>query len=805
MQLAHALKAAGLDVFPCRVDKKPAIPNGTSWKDQAKLDVGAHDWPSPLVGIPIPPGTIVIDLDLYKGVTREAVDAALGVRLPWDAALIQRTQGGGEHYAFRCDWDTLHGSNLCRTKGFDIRAATRGYICTGVPLYTPYGFGAFRLGQPETLPVLPNEVRPVLERVKASPTTNTVPPDYETIVAALRWLDPGRARNEWIRVGLALRAWAGDDYAGGLALFQRWSSGELSESDPPANYVAEHIEPQWASFSPQGDTTVGTLFYDAIQAGWRPPARLDTAATFGQGGASAEAFNAMVERIQAHGLDPKHTDGILNELQTLRTNRLQRATLLALLTRELKEAGLLTKPIRQQLDALAGDVAQPRARGEYGKNHTENATLYLERYYSGGGLVRSDQTWYAYTGKAWVELADDDVKASLSADMASSLPQHSNIAGTYNVLCSLCHVAGRRINEISHRLILFQNGVLDLTSGKLLPHDAKYFTTNILPYDYNPGVPHPNWSRFLGDIFEEDPERVALLQEWFGYMMSNSYRHHKMLLLLGPARSGKGTLGRVMEQLVGTQNFTGASLHAFATDAFLESLRTKTVAFSGDTERRVGRNTVDVVIERLKKISGYDAVTFSRKWKTTLSQTLPTRITIAGNHVPNLFDDSGALAGRLLVLPINVSWLDHENLYLYDAILPELPGIAAWALEGLRRLNANGEFTQPAASEAERQHIAETYSPLKAFVDSVCTLNTDRSVFCRDLYNAYRAWAINEQESSLLPRRTFINAFKDATRGHGCSYGAQRIDGEIQRGFYGVTLARIEPATGEAFKPKVVK
>lgn len=807
--LAQQLYAAGIGVFPCHSNKGPAVNKGEDWHDYAKLPPSASRWPSNLVGVPVPPGLVVLDLDTYKGATRERVESAIGCALPWDGALIQRTPRGGEHYAFRVSWPVRQGSDLHDIKGFDTRVEGKGYICTGAPDYTPVGFGVFAMAHTATLPQMPDAARPALEHIEREAVARAdIPQGYTdtvTIAAALRHIPPDCGRSEWVKIGLALRHHFHADENTGLALFDQWSSGELHDGEAPHNYVPEHIPKQWGSFKPEGGTTIGSLFYEAIRGGWSPPSGIDTASAFGVDAAPAGTFNALVDSIQSLGGDPRHTSGLIAGIRGLAGNALQTATLLALLTRELKEAGLLTGPIREQLDALAGTATPPRVRGEYGKNHTENASLFAERHYPDSRLARSDQAWYAFTGQAWIERDDDDVKHHLTCDMASSLPQHSNISGTYNVLCSLCHKSGTRINEIPPNLILYQNGILDLDTGQLYAHDPQFFTTNLLPYSHNPYAKAGRWLSFLLDIFEGDHERVDLLQEWFGYMLSNDYPHHKIMLLLGPPRSGKGTIGRVLEHIVGSQNYTGASLHAFTSDAFIESLRTKTVAFSGDTERRVARHSIDIVIERLKKISGNDAVTFNRKYKSSLSQTLPTRITIAGNYVPNLFDDSGALASRLLVIPFNVSYVNREDHSLFGDLVAELEGIGAWALEGLQRLKANGRFTEPHASRAEAEYIAEAYSPLKIFVDDVCTLGGEDVTFCDEIYNTYRAWVVVNQGPQILARTTFISSFKDYTRGRRCAYGPQRRGNEHKRGFRGLAVRDIDSPTAAAFTPQAVK
>lgn len=75
------------------------------------------------IGVGVPAGHVFIDLDTYKGVTREAVEAALGVALPWDDALIQRTVSGGEHYCFRLPdgAEVRQGSSVLGVPGLDTR------------------------------------------------------------------------------------------------------------------------------------------------------------------------------------------------------------------------------------------------------------------------------------------------------------------------------------------------------------------------------------------------------------------------------------------------------------------------------------------------------------------------------------------------------------------------------------------------------------------------------------------------------------------------------------------------------------
>jgi len=104
--------------FPVRVwrdgdkhKKVPKIPAGCDWRTyDASADAMRR---ARNFGVVIPDGVVILDLDVYKGVTREAVDKQLACTLEWDRALLQTTVSGGEHFALRLlQWSGLRDSLL---------------------------------------------------------------------------------------------------------------------------------------------------------------------------------------------------------------------------------------------------------------------------------------------------------------------------------------------------------------------------------------------------------------------------------------------------------------------------------------------------------------------------------------------------------------------------------------------------------------------------------------------------------------------------------------------------------------------
>jgi putative DNA primase/helicase len=295
------------------------------------------------------------------------------------------------------------------------------------------------------------------------------------------------------------------------------------------------------------------------------------------------------------------------------------------------------------------------------------------------------------------------------------------------------------------RVIACANGLLDLTSRRLMPLTPLFFNRSSVPFDYDPAAPQPaRWLAFLGSIWPTDPEAIAALQEWFGYVLSGRTDLQKMLLVVGPMRSGKGTIARVLTALVGRDNMGGPTMGSLSTNFGLADLPGKSLAVVADA--RLPRLGADTITERLLTISGEDTIDVDRKFKDPWTGRLPTRFMLLSNELPAFRDQSGAIASRLIILTMTISNLGREDTALERDLMRELPGILRWSLDGLDRLIERGRFAEPASSSAAVALLAEAVSPIKAFLDDWCILGPAEGHHTSkdDLYRAWRDWCQSE-------------------------------------------------------------
>jgi putative DNA primase/helicase len=290
------------------------------------------------------------------------------------------------------------------------------------------------------------------------------------------------------------------------------------------------------------------------------------------------------------------------------------------------------------------------------------------------------------------------------------------------------------------QVISCRNGLLDLDNRTLHEHTPALFNVVAVPFAYDALAAEPTlFLDFLASVWGDDEESIALLQEYFGYVLSGRLDQQKLLMLVGPTRSGKGTVARVLTALVGgRRNVPGPTLASLNTNFGLSPLIGKPLAIISDA--RLG-GPAHTVVERLLSITGEDTLTIDRKYREPWNGKLPTRFVILTNELPAFKDASGVIANRFLTLRMTESYLGREDLDLGVKLRADLPGILNWSLEGLDRLNRNGRFTVPASSRDAATLMADLASPVSAFVRECCIREPGATVTVDALYTEWRAWA----------------------------------------------------------------
>jgi putative DNA primase/helicase len=310
--------------------------------------------------------------------------------------------------------------------------------------------------------------------------------------------------------------------------------------------------------------------------------------------------------------------------------------------------------------------------------------------------------------------------------------------------------------------IAFPNGILHVPTGEFIPRTSAFLNRNRL--------------------------------EFAGYLLTSDTSYQKALFLLGPRRSGKGLISRIIRNLVGNSNSVSTSLNSLGGEFGLAPLIARLFALIGETKfgSKVDRTEVT---RRLLSIIGEDGVDINRKNKDYWDGVmLLVRFMFLGNEVPRFDDSAGAMAARLIILKMTASFDGKEDSTLEGRLEAELPGILLWALKGLRRLRDRGRFVEPKSSSDAKRLVRELASPVSVFVAECCVLEPEAHCTRDDLYRAYRRHSEAVGVKFPVPQNGFFAELEAAFQEH-IKLFRTKVAGEAgkvdrPRMYRGIRLAR---------------
>ena len=383
--------------------------------------------------------------------------------------------------------------------------------------------------------------------------------------------------------------------------------------------------------------------------------------------------------------------------------------------------------------------------------------------------------FYSWTGTHYAEVTETELRAQLYEMLGRSMrladskpvpfqPTSARVSDVVDALRAVAWLPDRsappiwlygRSSPPPTDILPCRNGLLHLPTKRLQPATPAFFGLNAVDFDYDPQARVPDvWIAFLAQLWPDDPETICCLEEIFGYLLTTDTAHQKAFLLVGPRRSGKGTIGRVLRALLGKANVVGPTLSGLGTNFGLAPLIGKPLAILSDA-RLSGRADQHVIAERLLSITGEDVLTIDRKHREAWTGTLPTRFLVLTNELPRIADSSGALASRFIVLTLTQSFLGREDHQLTDRLLGLLPGILNWSIAGLERLRERGRFQQPVSATDAIQELEDLGSPIGAFIRERCTIAAGSTVRCEALFEAWKTWCKTQGRDSVGTAQTF--------------------------------------------------
>lgn len=426
-------------------------------------------------------------------------------------------------------------------------------------------------------------------------------------------------------------------------------------------------------------------------------------------------------------------------------------------------------------------------KNHYDMTDTGNAQRLRDKYKGNIKYSYVRKKWYYWTGKIWAvdntgeikKLADEiinDIKKEAFMEKDEDKQQEllkwasrtASSKGKEAMVKETQHIDG--IPILMEELDCYtdylncQNGIINLRTGELLPHDSNFMMSRISYAEYdNSGKQPKMWLQFLNDVTNGDKELQEYLQKCVGYSLTGSIREQCAFFLYGLGNNGKSTFIDTIADLLGSyaSNVQPDTIMMKKNDSGANSdiARLKSTRFVTSEEPTEGVRLNEGLV---KQLTGGGKVTCRFLYGDEFEYEPEFKIWIGTNHKPVIRGTDVGIWRRIRLIPFEVN-IPKEKVdkNLKYKLRKELPQILKWAVDGCIKWQQEGLELPRCVEQATKEYKVEM-DILASFMESCLEIDyvNGELVPAQDLFNLYIAWAKKNNEFEMTSRKFFTEIGK---------------------------------------------
>lgn len=634
----------GFALFPCNLDKTPAVPSWRSTEhhisaDEAERKAAAGRF----IGAWLPPNYVVIDIDRgHKdgqdgGPEFEKLCKKLGIDVP--RTMTVRTGSGGEHLYFTTppgtDHRTLSQKALC--PAVDVRTHL-GYVIAA-------GTNGYSLVVDQTIPIqIPQPLLTLIQtrnKDKAEPHNpdKALPVDVLKKILKKVPVDEFSNNDDWLEFVTSCIAVSGNSDEA-LDAIETWSRQDPNYKDDP------QIRKRLESFEVSGGVTAGTFIHIIKHCG-----------------VSKYLVDKVRQYVSTHYRATARFSELAEPDYPVDFN----------IIHEYEELIRATYYAKHQ--AAAVDLFSRLSAGNFVYSQNDKAFYYFNgnRWVESARadwhlfkvLMNAAQHWYTDKGKDEDEDADDALNSFIQFIGSLSVLSRMNSAAQSHALIAVDKVPWDSV-DLQGTLTL-EDCVMDFSDGKDVifrsgrKDEYRRLYVDLTQEDFaNRELPE-NFRSFLKDVFPDDETRKMATYA-MSTMISGTGKFRKFQIWNGAGSNGKSTLMDIMKCVIGQRAITYKPEVLLSKNAIqsltpeLAAFRGALVGFASETEetKHISQGTV-------KSLTGNETVSANPKYRGMIEFQATFQLVLATNYLPKFSAHDSAFISRVLILPFKTCFYSNES------------------------------------------------------------------------------------------------------------------------------------------------
>ncbi len=339
-------------------------------------------------------------------------------------------------------------------------------------------------------------------------------------------------------------------------------------------------------------------------------------------------------------------------------------------------------------------------------------------------------------------------------------------------------------------LLNVANGILDLDTLEVRPHDPKRLLTKLARAGYRPDAECPFWEQTL-EYFLPDPEVRRWVQMAAGYSMLGSYSEW-LFIAHGAGANGKSTflyglrdaLGDYAMEAPGELLTASKGKRSAGEESALAQCQGRRLITTVETEQ--GKRMAEAL---MKQLTGESTITAKYMRENMFEFDNQMAIWIATNHKPVVQGTDFAAWRRIRLIPFTVVIPERHRKpedVVKRTLRAERDGILRWLVDGLRRYREQTPVSldpAPTMVDAATAVYRQEMDAVGLWLSECCVLDPKALAPIANLRESYRSWCETEGRNEFGSRR-----FNEELEERGLRRSGVRLGGAQTKVWTGVKL-----------------